>query len=136
MLSTINRGYVCFEQPVTTAEAEALMMYWDVDFEEMSFKFKVTDINNEFAPTVTNIASLARSKSSYCCDLSNFRCMNCGVGETIRIRSNFKEQANSYGYTCEDCLEKQEKKVLARFTEVLDSYTDDLYNSKCVFFQK
>ena len=55
--------------------------------------------------------------------------MNCGVGETIRIRSNFKEQANSYGYTCEDCLEKQEKKVLARFTEVLDSYTDDLYNS-------
>ena len=129
MLSTINRGYVCFEQPVTTAEAEALMMYWDVDFEEMSFKFKVTDINNEFAPTVTNIASLARSKSSYCCDLSNFRCMNCGVGETIRIRSNFKEQANSYGYTCEDCLEKQEKKVLARFTEVLDSYTDDLYNS-------
>ena len=26
-------------------------------------------------------------------------------------------------------MKKQEKKVLARFTEVLDSYTDDLYNS-------
>ena len=53
MLSTINRGYVCFEQPVTTAEAEALMMYWDVDFEEMSFKFKVTDINNELQFRIT-----------------------------------------------------------------------------------
>lgn len=129
MLSTTNRGYICFEQPVTTAEAEALMMYWDVKFDEMSFKFKVTDINNEFSPTITNIASLARSKSSYCCDLPNFRCKCCGRGDPIRIRSNFKKQANSYGYTCESCLEAQEKKVLARFTEVLGSCTEDLYNS-------
>jgi len=129
MLATNNQGYICFEQAVTKAESEALLMYWEVNFDEMRFKYKVADINDEFSPYVTNVALLARSKSSYSCDLPNFKCNDCGVGEPITIRSNFKDQANAYGYTCESCLEQQESLVLNRFTEVLNTTTEDLYNS-------
>lgn len=124
-----NRGYVCFEKVVSEDERNALTLYWDIDFDEMRFKHKVNDLKEQFAPSISNIASLARSKTSYSCDLPNFRCVDCGSSASIKIRSNFKEQANLYGYTCSSCLEKRETEVLSQFTLVVEKHTSDLYSS-------
>lgn len=129
MATSKKRGYVCFEQAVSEDECKALTLYWEIDFDEMGFKHKVNDLKKQFAPSIGNIASLARSKTSYSCDLPNFQCVDCGNSKSIKIRSNFKEQANQYGYTCSSCLEKRETGVLTKFALVVEKYTSDLYSS-------
>lgn len=124
-----NQSFICIGEGVNDRELDAILLYWEFNFDELKFVNKVMDIKQKFALELSNIPSLVRAKSSFSCDLPNFQCNVCGEHKSIKIRSDFSEQANQYGYTCESCLTKREKEILSQFVEVVDKYTTDLYDS-------